>query len=71
MAVSFFGDAASEQGVFFESMSFAQLKKLPVVFVCENNAYSVCSHISARQPNNDISMRPRAFDIPSLKALTE
>lgn len=67
VAVSFFGDAASEQGVFFESMSFAQLKKLPMVFVCENNSYSVCSHISARQPNNDISMRPRAFDIPSIK----
>jgi len=67
VAVSFFGDAASEQGVFFESMSWAALKKLPVIFICENNSYSVCSHISARQANNDISMRPRAFDIPSLK----
>jgi acetoin:2,6-dichlorophenolindophenol oxidoreductase subunit alpha len=65
VAVSFFGDAASEQGVFFESMSLAALKKLPVVFVCENNFYSVCSHLSARQPNPDIFKRPRAFDIPS------
>ncbi len=65
VAVSFFGDAASEQGVFYESMSWAALKKLPVVFVCENNSYSVCSHISARQANNNISMRSRAFDIPS------
>jgi len=65
VAVSFFGDAASEQGVFFESMNLAKLKKLPVIFVCENNFYSVCSHISARQPNDNISMRARAFDIPA------
>jgi len=67
VAVSFFGDAASEQGVFFESMSLAALKKVPVIFVCENNAYSVFSHISARQPNPDVVMRPRAFDIPALQ----
>jgi acetoin:2,6-dichlorophenolindophenol oxidoreductase subunit alpha len=67
VAVSFFGDAASEQGVFFESMNWAALKKLPVIFVCENNYYSVCSHISARQANDDIAMRPRAFAIPSFK----
>lgn len=67
VSVSFFGDAASEQGVFFESMNWAALKKLPVVFVCENNFYSVFSHISARQANADISMRPRAFDMPSEK----
>ncbi len=65
VAVSFFGDAASEQGVFFESMSLAVLKRLPVIFVCENNAYSVCSHISVRQPNPDVVMRPRAFDMPA------
>ncbi len=67
VAVSFLGDAASEEGVFFESMSLAALKRLPVVFVCENNFYSVCSHISARQPNPDIAMRARAFDIPAVK----
>ena len=65
VAISFFGDAASEQGVFFESMAWASLKKLPVVFVCENNFYSVCSHLTARQINMDIVKRPRAFDIPA------
>jgi pyruvate dehydrogenase E1 component alpha subunit len=65
VAVSFFGDAASEQGVFFESMSWAAFKKLPVVFICENNFYSVCSHITARHPDADIFKRARAFDIPS------
>lgn len=65
VAVSFFGDAASEEGVLYESMNLAQLKKLPVVFVCENNRYSVCSYVSVRQPNDNIAMRARAFDIPS------
>lgn len=65
VSVVFFGDAASEEGVLFESMNFAALKNLPVVYVCENNFYSVCSHQTARQANCDISMRPKAFDIPS------
>ncbi|MBU0605245.1 MAG: thiamine pyrophosphate-dependent dehydrogenase E1 component subunit alpha [Candidatus Omnitrophica bacterium] len=67
VSVVFFGDAASEEGVLFESMNFAALKKLPVVYVCENNFYSVCSHQSARQANCDISMRPKAFAIPSCR----
>jgi len=46
-------------------MNFAALKNLPVVYICENNFYSVCSHQTARQANCDISMRPKAFDIPS------
>lgn len=65
VSVVFFGDAASEEGIFYESMNFAALKKLPVVYVCENNFYSVYSHLSARQVNSDISMRSKAFDIPS------
>ncbi|KPK39362.1 MAG: hypothetical protein AMJ78_08625 [Omnitrophica WOR_2 bacterium SM23_29] len=65
VSVVFFGDAASEEGVFYESMNFAALKKLPVVYVCENNFYSVYSHQSARQVNEHICMRPKAFDIPS------
>ena len=46
----FFGDAASEEGVFFESINFAVLKKLPVLFICENNLYSVYSPLRVRQP---------------------
>jgi len=65
LAVSFFGDAASEQGVFYESMAWAKMKRLPVLFVCENNEYSVCSHITARQPMIPIAQRGQAFDIPS------
>ena len=46
----FFGDAAVEEGVFFESINFAVLKELPVLFICENNLYSVYSPLSVRQP---------------------
>ncbi len=46
----FFGEAATEEGVFFESLNFASLKKLPVLFICENNFFSVYSPLSVRQP---------------------
>jgi TPP-dependent pyruvate/acetoin dehydrogenase alpha subunit len=46
----FFGEGATEEGVFHESINFAQLRKLPVLFVCENNLYSVYSPLSVRQP---------------------
>src|ERR1700712_3159083 len=44
------GDGAMEEGPAHESLNFAALKRLPVVFVCENNFFSVYTHISARQP---------------------
>ena len=43
VTVVYFGDGATEEGVFSESLDFAALKKLPVIFVCENNLYSVYS----------------------------
>jgi pyruvate dehydrogenase E1 component alpha subunit len=46
----FVGDAVAETGVFFESVNFAVLKRLPVLFVCENNLYSVYSPLGVRQP---------------------
>ena len=48
----FFGDGAVESGVFYESLNFASIKKLPVVFICENNLYSVYSPLKVRQPKN-------------------
>ena len=48
----FLGDGAIEEGVFYESLNFAALKNLPVLFICENNFYSVYSPLSVRQPKN-------------------
>ena len=44
------GDAVVETGVFFEAANFAVLRRLPVLFLCENNLYSVYSPLSVRQP---------------------
>lgn len=52
VVVAFFGEAATEEGAFHEAINFAQLKKLPVVFACENNLYSVYSPMAVRQPSN-------------------
>lgn len=50
VTAAFFGEGATEEGVFHESLNFAALKQLPIVFVCENNLYSVTSPLSVRQP---------------------
>ena len=52
LTVIFFGDAATETGVFHESLNIAAIHKLPVVMVCENNLYSVLTPLSARKPDN-------------------
>ena len=49
VSVVFFSDGAADEGVLYESINFAILKKLPVIYIYENNQYSVCSHISSRQ----------------------
>ena len=49
VAVSVFGDGATEEGVYHESLNFAALKKVPVLFICENNGLAVHSHLSDRQ----------------------
>jgi pyruvate dehydrogenase E1 component alpha subunit len=46
----FFGDAAVEEGMFHEALNFASLRRLPVIFICENNLYSTQSPLSVRQP---------------------
>lgn len=50
--IVYLGDASVEEGVAWESMNFAVLKKLPIIYFCENNFYSVCSPLHYRQPEN-------------------
>lgn len=64
VAAVFLGDAAVEEGVVHESLSFASLEKVPVLFVCENNLYSVQTPLSARQPDRAIHTIADAHAVP-------
>src|SRR2546430_936291 len=65
IVASFFGDGATEEGVFAESLNFAVLKRLPILFVCENNQYAIPTHQSRRQGTQAIVERARAFGLPA------
>ena len=68
VTVSFFGEAATEEGVFVESLNFAVLQKLPVIFVCENNLYSVYSPLSVRQPaERDLALIARGHGVEAVR----
>jgi TPP-dependent pyruvate/acetoin dehydrogenase alpha subunit len=67
VAVSFFGDGAVDEGVFHESLNFAALKSLPVIFVCENNFYATNSHQSKRQPHDHIHKLSKYYLIPGVR----
>jgi len=54
ISVIFFGDGCFEEGVVHESLNFAALHRLPVIFVCENNRFSVYTRLDERQPNRPI-----------------
>lgn len=62
----FLGDAAVEEGAVWESLNFAALQKLPVVYVCENNFFSVCTPLEKRQPGGtEIYKKAGAFGLHS------
>ena len=63
----FFGDGAVEEGAFYESLNFAALKKLPLLFVCENNSYAIHSRERDRRAGPEICDLARAHGIPSSK----
>ena len=60
IAVAFFGDGCFEEGVVHECLNFAALKQLPLLFICENNGYSVYTKLSERQPARAITSVARA-----------
>lgn len=67
IVVSFFGDGATEEGAFHESMNFASLKKLPIIFICENNRYAIHSHQDTRQGFPSIYKLVRSYGIPAIR----
>lgn len=54
VSVAFFGDGAMEQGTFHESLNFAALHKLPMIFVCENNRIATCTLLEKRQAAREL-----------------
>jgi TPP-dependent pyruvate/acetoin dehydrogenase alpha subunit len=66
VAVTFFGDGTVEEGIFHESLNFAVVKRLPVLFACENNGYSTHTSLGVRQPTNvSIHARAASYGMPS------
>lgn len=65
VSVAIFGDGATNTGAFHESLNFAAIRKLPVVFVCENNLYGEYSRIETTTPIIDLASRGDAYSIPS------
>jgi TPP-dependent pyruvate/acetoin dehydrogenase alpha subunit len=65
VSIAFLGDAATEEGVFHESMNFASVHKVPVIFLVENNLYSVYTPLDLRQPNRPLVEYARAHSMPS------
>ena len=66
VAISFFGDGASCQGVVHESMNLAAVWKLPVVFVCENNGYALTTPVEFSVPITDIADRAAGYGFPGI-----
>ena len=66
VAVSFFGDGATNTGAFHEGINLASVWKLPVVFVCENNQYAQSTPQSDHQIIKDVAERAKAYAMPGV-----
>jgi len=64
IAISYFGDGATEEGGFHESMNLAAVLRAPVLFVCENNLFSSHLHIALRQPSDSVVRYAAAHHVP-------
>ncbi|AJE03894.1 pyruvate dehydrogenase (acetyl-transferring) E1 component subunit alpha [Geobacter pickeringii] len=67
IAACFFGDGAANQGTFHESLNWARLWELPVLFVCENNFYGIGTSVARASALSDIHKRTCGYDIPSVR----
>lgn len=64
IVVCFFGDGASNEGAFHESLNFAGVLKLPIVYLCENNQYGISTHVSNSTAAKHISERAIGYGMP-------
>ena len=67
ITVVFIGDASLEEGIFHEAANFSSLHNLPIIFICENNLYSVYTKLNERQSHNNLIMHAKAHNITSKK----
>lgn len=65
VVVVFMGDGATEEGVFYESVNFAALHRLPIIFVCENNGFAIYTAIKKRWSAPTICERVAGFGLPT------
>ena len=66
VSVVFFGDGASNMGIFYESLNLASVLKLPVIFICENNLYATSTPLKDVAANPEIATRGNAFNMDSV-----
>ena len=66
IAVSFFGDGATNEGIFHEAMNLASVWRLPVMFVCTNNLYGMSTHISRVMKNTNLADRAIPYGIEAV-----
>lgn len=67
VTAAFFGDGATDEGVFYESLNLASLYKLPILFFCENNNYSIFQTFDKRTLSNNIAERGKIFGVEGYK----
>ncbi len=67
VVLAFFGDGATAQGAFHESLNIGSLWKLPVVYYCENNMYAMSTHVSHHSAQADIASRAAAYAMPGVR----
>lgn len=65
LVAAFFGDGATEEGCFYETLNFAALHRLPLLFVCENNGLAIHEPLRKRWANADLCGRVEAFGVPA------
>ena len=67
IVICYHGDGAVDEGVYWESLNFASLHKLPILFVCENNKYAIYTHQNKRMLGDSIVKRSNSFGINALR----